>query len=134
MPSSFSDSSSNSYADSRALVFRVIESYVDAVSLPRLSTFTLSDDGEGKHQRTLQPASIAIHFKADVEKITERILRDKPDLQETWWQIAQGETPSGSSEIHLVQKLQKAYKQIDPFKYLRPSIRKGSVESQRRAA
>jgi hypothetical protein len=134
MPSSFSESRANSYAESRDLIHRVISSYIDCISLPRISTFVLREDGLVTPQKTLTPGSIGIHYKADVEKITERILQDKPNLQVAWWAIAEGETPSGLAEIHLVHKLQKAYQAIDPFKYFRPSLRRGSVESQRRVA
>ena len=123
-----------SYAEARELVLRTINFYVDCVSLPRLSTLVLDADGDGKHQKTIQPGSIALHFKADCEKITERVLADREDLQAVWFQIATGETPKGLAEVHLVQKLQKAYKQIDPWRYFAPPIRRGSAESCRRAS
>jgi hypothetical protein len=136
MPSSFSGSRShaNSYAEARELVHRVIGAYVDCISLPSISTFVLQEDGLVKPQKTLTPGSIGSHFKCDVELVTERILKDKPALQRTWWEIAEGERSKGLSEVHLVQKLQKAYRSIDPWKYFRPPLHRGSVESQRRAA
>jgi hypothetical protein len=138
LPSSFSSVSksrsdrSSSYTEQRELVHRVISVYADTCSLPALSTFILQEDGLCKSQRILYPGSIGIHYKADVEKITERELKDKPAHQETWWAIALGETPGGLSEVHLVQKLQKAYRAIDPWRYFRPALHRGSVESQRR--
>jgi hypothetical protein len=134
MPSSFSELRSNSYADARALVHRVIETYMESVSLPRVSTFITTDEGLAKPQKTLQPGSLGCHFKCDVERITERILKDAPALQKTWWAIAEGNPTKGLEEVHLVQKLRSAYKSIDPWKYFRPPLRRGSVESQRRAA
>jgi hypothetical protein len=134
MPSSFSESRSSSYTDARELVHRVISHYVECVSLPSVSTFTTTEDGTAKSQKTLQPGSVACHYKCDVEAITERILKDKPAPQKAWWEIAAGETPKGLAEVHLVQKLQKAYRAIDPWKYFRPSLRRGSVESQQRRA
>jgi hypothetical protein len=132
--SSFSESRSKSYADARDLVHRVINAYVEAASLPGVSTFVMTDEGTMKPQRTLAPGSIACHYKCDVEKVTERALKEKPDLQAAWWEIAEGQIPHGLREVHLVQKLKSAYRVVDPSKYLRPAIRKGSVESLRRAA
>lgn len=134
MPSSFAESRSNSYADARDLVHRTISHYVDCVSLPRISTFVLQEDGLVKPQRTITPGSIASHYKCDVELVTARALKDKPALQKAWWDIAEGTPTKGLEEVHLVQKLAKAYRAIDPWKYFRPVIRRGSVESQRRAA
>lgn len=138
MPSSFSESRSSKrsddYADARALVFGVIETYADVCSLPRLTTFTITDDGDSKSQRSLQPGSTAIHFKCDVELATEKILADREDLQQVFWQIANGESPGGLKEIHIVQKLKHAYKHLSPGKYFYPPLRRGSVQSQRRQA
>jgi hypothetical protein len=134
MPSSFCKSRSNSYADARELVHRVIAAYVDVCSLPSLSTFLLRNDGFVTPQKILAPGSIASHFKCDVETITQRLLDGKPSLQETFWQIAQNIQPKGLAEVHLVQKLHRAYRTIDPWRYFRPTPRRGSVASQRRAA
>ena len=122
------------YAKSRELVHRVINAYVEAASLPSVSTFVMTDEGTMKPQKTLTPGSIACLFKCDCERITELALKDKPNLQTAWWEIAEGQTPKGLTEVHLVNKLKHAYRAIDPWKYLRPAIRKGSVESLRRAA
>jgi hypothetical protein len=136
MPSSFSESRSraNNYADERALVHRVIEAYMECVSLPRVSSFIITDEGFAKLQKTLQPGSLGCHFKCDVERVTERILKDAPALQRTWWAIAEGNPTKGLEEVHLVQKLRSAYRSLDPWKYFRPPLRRGSVLSQRRAA
>lgn len=133
-PWRFVNSEKFSYSDKRELVHRVITMYAEVCSLPRITTFVLKDTGLVSPQRSLTPGSIAIHYKADCEKITERALTGRPDLQETFWDIAQGETPGGLSEVHVVQKLHKAYRVLDPFKYFRPPVRRGSVESQRMAA
>jgi hypothetical protein len=137
MPSSFSQSRSDrssSYTDQRELVRRVISVYADTCSLPTISTFILREDGLCKSQKILYPGSIGLHYKCDVEKITERELKDKPTLQETFWQIAQGETPKGLAEVHLVQRLHRSYRVLDPWRFFRPALHRGSVESQRRRA
>jgi hypothetical protein len=133
MPSSFSASKSDRFSESRELVHRVISAYTDVCSLPHVSTFALQGDGLVKSQRILTPGSLGLHFKCDVERVTERELT-KPALQETWWDIAEGRTPKGLAEVHLVRKLQKAYRAIDPWKYFRPTLHRGSVASQQRAA
>jgi hypothetical protein len=137
LPSSFSKSRSDrtsSFSEQRELVHRVINAYVDAVSLPHISTFALQGDGLVKSQRVLIPGSLGLHFKCDVERVTERALADKPKLQDAWWSIAKGETLGGLPEIHLIQKLHRPYRAIDPWRYFRPALHRGSVASQRRAA
>jgi len=122
------------YSSDLFLIKRVLESYETCISLPPISTPVLNEDGDMQRQKTLLPASTAIDFIIDVQRITERALEHKPELQAAWFALLEGqETIKPALEHGLVAALGKKYQALSPYKYFR-NFRRGSVDAQRRAA
>jgi len=127
-----SSRSHNRYAELHTLVHAVIEQWRDAYGLPPIAASQLDEDGDAVPQRVLLPGSVALNFKIDVEKITARVLNNRPELQAAWFAIAQGKPVNASEEQRLVQLLGPAYRPLSPASYFRPR-RIGSASSRRRA-
>jgi len=62
----------------------VVGGYVEAKKMPPICA-TNSDDEN--RNRKLGP--LTIHFLVDVELATEAALKDRPDLQRAWFELAQ---------------------------------------------
>ena len=78
---------------------RICEMYFEVVSLSRVKVFQFDEDAP--KQRVLIPGSNASHWKADLELITERILKDQPDLQKAWFDLCESKPVSPELETPL---------------------------------
>lgn len=129
------------YSERLQIVLSVISAWANLQEYPLLSSCKLTpaslvedeemSESSEQQNRILKIGSLAHLYKIEVERTTERILKDEPELQSCWFAIAQGEHVKPSQEQRLVRLLAKAYRPLRPHKYLRPAIKHGSVEHQR---
>jgi hypothetical protein len=104
------------------LVHTVIAAYVETLHImptaPKYKTADSSMELAGSM------GSTSSHFRMDVERVTESLLKHSPTLQAAWFDLADEKSVPTEIERALVERLGRAYIPLDPFLYFRSA---GSV-------
>jgi hypothetical protein len=102
--------------------------FVTLRSYERIQEFhvvaAVNNDEDSPPNYTVGPGSLACHFRADCERITERELRGEPDLQRTWFALLAGEPTDPKLAATVVQRCGTAYLEAGLHRYFEPTIKR----------
>jgi hypothetical protein len=88
------------YQDYLARVFKgVVSQYLEVLQLPPVCAIRIDPESSSRSRRLTQ---IDIDFKVDTERITEAALRDRKDLQSTWFRLAANDEMVDPKQAHEV--------------------------------
>lgn len=114
------------YRESLALFQRVAKAYRTIQSYPVVVAHQIDPQAQSSPTRTPD----IIHFIADTERRTAAVL-DTPELQDTWFKLAQGEAVPSDIGRSVVMRCGRVYGPLEPVKYFRTIKRRRGEQVSR---
>jgi hypothetical protein len=110
------------YQDYIARVFKGVTSqYLEVLQLPAVCAIRIDPESPSRSRKLTQGD---IHFKVDVERATELVLRDRVDLQSAWFRLAANDETVDPKQAHeVIARCGRIYvaRDLAPWLYHRQS-------------